>query len=65
MDGVEAFSLRLGDGDLLDADDLESGLLDLGEDGGGVAFTDGVGLDDAECTFGHEVLLDQIDVSLV
>jgi len=48
MDVVEALGLLLGEDDLLDGDELEAGLRDFGEDGGGVALADGVRLDDAE-----------------
>ena len=48
VDVVEAFGLGLGEGDLFDGDELEAGLRDFGEDGGGVAVLYGVGLDDAE-----------------
>jgi hypothetical protein len=45
---IEAFGLRLGDGKLLDSDDFEAGLLNLGENGSGVALADRVWLNDAE-----------------
>ena len=57
MDGIEALGLRLGDGLLLDGHNLESGLVDLGEDGAGVALADRVGLDDAEGALRHVILL--------
>jgi hypothetical protein len=50
---VKALGLGPGDRDFLDGDDFEAGLLDLGENGGGVAFTHGVGLDDAESPLRH------------
>ena len=53
MDVVEAFGLRFRERQLLDGNDPEAGLFDLGEDGAGGAFADGVGLDDAEGALGH------------
>ena len=53
VDVVEALGLRLGDGELLDGDDLEAGFVDFGEDGAGVALADRVWLDDAEGALGH------------
>jgi len=48
VDVVEALGLLLGEDDLFDGEELETGLRDFGEDGGGVALADGVRLDDAE-----------------
>jgi hypothetical protein len=48
MNVVKALGLLLGDGELLDGDDLESCLLNLGEDGACMTFTDCVRLNDAE-----------------
>ena len=59
VDVIETLGLRLGEKELLDADDLEAGLVEFGEDGSGVAFADGVRLDDAEGALrGHYVLPD-------
>jgi len=61
VDGVEALSLGLGDGELLDGYDLEAGLLNLSQDGGGVALANCVWLDDAESALRHgDCSLDKI-----
>jgi hypothetical protein len=50
MDMVKALRLGLRDRKPLDRNNLEARCLDLGEDGGGIALANGVGLDDAEST---------------
>jgi hypothetical protein len=50
MNVVKAFGLGLGDRNLLDGDELEAGLLDLGQNSCGIAGANGVGLDDAKGT---------------
>ena len=57
VDGIKALGLLLGDGLLLDGDDLKAGLVDLGQNGSGEAFADRVRLDDAEGALRHVVLL--------
>ena len=51
MDVVEALGLGLGNGRLLDGDDLETSLLDFSENGSGIALADCVWLNDAEGAF--------------
>ena len=54
MHMVKALCLFHGERHALDADNLEAGLLDLGENGTGVAVLDGVRLDDGKRALRHE-----------
>src|ERR1700733_4345342 len=49
MNVVKALGLSLGDGNLLNGNDLESRLFNLGKNCACMALADGVRLDDAEC----------------
>ncbi len=57
MHMVEALRLILSERNLLDGDDLKSGLFDLRENGAGKAFADRVRLDNAKGALGHKHLL--------
>jgi hypothetical protein len=46
---IETLGLRLGDRQPLDGDNPETRLFDLGENGGGMALANRIGLDDTEC----------------